>query len=154
MITDRTQSDINTAKNLIETKVKKFVTLTAAEIEALERGTMTINTLNRIEEKQSELKTLLNQCGYYGTDITVKTNWKIGDMFYDVDFQRIIDNENLLRNALYTFIDTPNTPDISFGYEDINNLEKILVDIENMITIMKKNFRKSGTFKSGEVLLW
>ena len=56
MIFDRTQNDVDTAILLRNTKVKKFETLTESEIATLEKGTLTINTLNRIEAKQEELK--------------------------------------------------------------------------------------------------
>ena len=61
MIFDRTQNDVDTAILLRDTKVKKFETLTESEIATLEKGTLTINTLNRIENKQEEfVKTILN----------------------------------------------------------------------------------------------
>lgn len=150
MIFDRTQTDINTANSIRENFVKKFKTLTTEQIAALERGTMTINTLNRIEGKQVELKNLINEIGYWNTTITNNTNWAIGDMFTESDFQRIIDNENILRNAFFTYQNTPVTPKISFHYEDINSLEKILVDLDVMINDVKSNYRECGAYECGE----
>ena len=96
MIFDRTQNDVDTAIRLISEKVKAFQQLTESEIATLEKGTMTINTLNRIESKQDELKSLFNDMGYFGCDIENK-QWAETDIF-DVDnFQRIIDNTNILR---------------------------------------------------------
>lgn len=150
MITDRTQSDIDNAKLIRENHVKQFKSLTAEQITTLERGTMTINTLNRIESKQDELKNLFNDIGYWNTDIINKTDWVNEDIFVESDFQRIINNENILRNAFYTYADTPNTPNISFHYEDINSLEKILEDLDVMINDVKSNYRECGTFECGE----
>lgn len=149
MIFDRTQSDVDTAYVIRETKVKTFTTLTDSDTATLERGFLTYNTLNRIEEKQTELKNLLNSIGYYNIDISNKT-WQLGDIFNENDFQRILDNENNLRNAFFVYSDTPLTPEISFHYQDINSIEKILYDIDVMINDVKSNYRECGTFESGE----
>ena len=61
MIFDRIQEDVNSAISLRNSKVKAFEDLTREEINILERGTITINTLNRIENKQAEISELLSQ---------------------------------------------------------------------------------------------
>ena len=149
MIFDRTQNDVDTAILLRNTKVKKFETLTESDIETLERGTLTINTLNRIETKQEELKNLFNDMGYWNTPITNKT-WGENDIFNVNEFQRILDNTNALRRAFFVYKDTPNTPPISYYWDDINSLEKILNDLDIMINDVKSNYRECGTFESGE----
>ena len=149
MIFDRTQNDVDTAVLLRNTKVKKFEALTESEIVTLEKGTMTYNTLNRIETKQEELKNLFNDMGYWNTPITNKV-WGKNDIFNVDEFQRIIDNANILRQAFFTYKDTPNTPPISYHYNDINALEKILNDLDVMINDVKNNYRECGTFESGE----
>lgn len=149
MIFDRTQNDVDTAIVLRNTKVKKFETLTEIDIATLEKGTLTINTINRIETKQEELKNLFNDMGYWNTPTTNKT-WSENDIFYIDDFQRIVDNTNVLRQAFFVYKDTPNTPPISYYWEDINALEKILHDIDVMINDVKSHYRECGTFECGE----
>ena len=149
MIFDRTQNDVDTAILLRDTKVKKFETLTESEIATLEKGTLTINTLNRIENKQEELKNLFNDIGYWNTLITNKT-WVANDIFNVDEFQRILNNTNVLRQAFFVYKDTPNTPPISYYWDDINALEKILNDLDVMINDVKSNYRECGTFESGE----
>ena len=149
MITNRTQYDVDAAILLRDTKVKNFEALTETEIATLEKGTLTINTLNRIEEKQEDLKGILNDMGYWNTPITNKV-WGENDIFNVVDFQRILDNTNVLRNAFFVHKDTPNTPPISYHWQDINALEKILYDIDVMINDVKSHYRECGTFESGE----
>lgn len=150
MITDRTQADIDNALEIRYNKVKKFQDLTEDDVTTLERGMITINTLNRIEQKQVELKELINGLEYWNTNITSKTDWVYTDIFTETDFQRIIDNENILRNGFFTYKATPNTPKISFHFEDLNALEKILVDLEVMINDVKSNYRECGNFECGE----
>ena len=149
MIFDRTQNDVDTAIFLRDTKVKKFETLTESEIATLEKGTLTINTLNRIENKQEELKNLFNDMGYWNTPIINKV-WSENDIFNVDEFQRILDNTNVLRQAFFVYKATPNTPPISYHYNDINALEKILYDLDVMINDVKSHYRECGTFESGE----
>ena len=149
MIFDRTQNDVDTAILLRDTKVKKFETLTESEIATLEKGMLTINTLNRIETKQEELKNLFNEMGYWNTPIINKT-WSENDIFNVDEFQRILDNTNILRRAFFVYKDTPNTPPISYYWDDINSLEKILYDLDVMINDVKSNYRECGTFYCGE----
>ena len=148
MITNRTQYDVDTAILLRDTKVKKFETLTESEIATLEKGTLTINTLNRIEAKQEELKNLFNDMGYWNTPITNKT-WGENDIFNEDEFQRILDNTNVLRQAFFVYKATPNTPPISYYWDDINALKKILYELDVMINDVKSHYRECGTFESG-----
>ena len=149
MIFDRTQNDVDTAIILRREKVQKFQALSESEIATLEKGTLTINTLNRIESKQEELKNLFNDMGYWNTPITNKT-WGENDIFNTDEFQRILDNTNVLRQAFFVYKATPNTPPISYYWDDINALEKILYDLDVMINDVKSLYRECGTFESGE----
>ena len=149
MIFDRTQNDVDTAIILRREKVQTFQELTESEIAILEKGTITYNTLNRIENKQEELKNLFNDMGYWNTPITNKV-WGENNIFNIDEFQRILDNTNILRNAFFTYKNTPNTPPVSYHYNDINALEKILYDLDVMINDVKSHYRECGTFESGE----
>lgn len=149
LITNRTQSDVDEAVEIRDKKVKTFQILTDSDVSTLERGMLTMNTLNRIAQKQDELKKLINGLGYWNTPTENKTDWTYTDIFTEGEFQMIIDNENILRNAFFTYKDTPNTPNISFHYEDINSLEKILVDLDVMINDVKSNYRECGNYYCG-----
>ena len=149
MILNRTIEDVTEALRLRNEKVKKFQELTASEIETLERGTMTINTLNRIEDKQAELKALFNEMGYWNAPTTNKV-WGENDIFNVDEFQRILDNTNILRNAFFVYKATPNTPPVSYHYNDINALEKILYNLDVMINDVKADYRYCGEFECGE----
>lgn len=158
MITDRTQKDVDEAKRIIAEKIQfdpmtlqpiNGEELTDTELEYLRKGTFNSEDLNRIENKQIELKNLFNDMGYWNNDITNKINWSDNYVFLENDFQRIIDNENVLKNAFFVYKDTPKTPEISFHYDDINALEKILVDLDVMINDVKSKYRRCGTFRCG-----
>lgn len=148
MITDRTAQDVENAKTIRNTKIKEFEALTQEEIDTLERGMITVNTINRIEDKQAELKTLLNEVGYWNTPIVNKT-WDGEDWQYLEEWQRMLNNDEVLRQAFYVYAGTPITPDIRLDYINLNAVEKILYDLERMIVELKSQYRKCGTFVCG-----
>lgn len=148
MIFNRTQNDVDTAIRLRREKVQTFQELTESEIATLEKGTITINTLNRIENKQDELKNLFNSMGYWNTPVENKS-WNYNQIFNENEFQRILDNLNILRQAFFVYYETPNTPNMSYYFEDINALEKILYDLDVMINDVKSKYKRCGTFRSG-----
>ena len=150
MIFDRTQNDVDTAIVLINTKVKKFEALTESEIATLEKGTLTINTLNRIEVKQEELKNLFNNIGYWNKPILTK-QWEYTDVFKGEEFDRILHNLEVLKKSFFVYKNTPDIPDNNYRkYQTINDVEKILYDLDVMINDVKSHYRECGTFECGE----
>ena len=150
MIFDRTQNDVDTAIRLRKEKVQTFQELSENEVATLEKGTLTINTLNRIESKQEELKSLFNDIGYWNTPISTR-QWAYADIFEGTQFDRILNNLEILIKAFFIYKDTPNVPDNNYRkYQTINDVEKIIYDLDVMINDVKSNYRECGTFESGE----
>lgn len=149
MIFNRTQYDISESVRIREEKIKKGVELSESDINILERGMMTVSTLNRIEAAQETLKNLINNLGYFNTPIYNK-EWGNSDIFSMDDFQRIINNTNILRNAFFVYKSTPRTPPVSYKYDDINSLERILYDLDLMISDVKSLYAECGNIESGE----
>ena len=149
LIYNRTQQDAENAIKIRSEKVKKFQELSAEDIKVLERGMITLNTLNRIEDKQDELRTILNNMGYWDTPVVSK-NWDNTQIFDEAEFERILKNLDILRNAFYVYSDTPKTPKVSYKFDDINAIEKILYDLEEMTNYVKNNYRECGDFECGQ----
>lgn len=149
MIFDRTRQDVQNAVKIREEEIKFFETLTAEEEAILDRGMLTLTTLNRIESKQEELKSLFNEMGYWNTPIENK-QWTTNQLFKEAEFKRLIDNTNVLRGAFFVFNNTPLTPPVSYYYEDINALEKILFDLGEMVDDVQIHYRECGAFECGE----
>ena len=149
MIYNRTASDVENAKTL-RGLLQAGNTLTNEQISALERGSCTVNMLNRIENKQAELAAILS--GYaYMVHIENKTDWQNEEIFTHQHHQRLINNLDKLKAAYYIYSSTPITPTYMYDFQSANDIEKILEDIENMIEDMKSRFRECGTFECGEV---
>ena len=130
-------------------KVQAFQELTEDDKQRLEKGLITYNTLNRIEDKQNELKQVLNSMGYWNTPIVTK-QWDGTMIFSEDERTRLFHNDEILRQAFFTYADTPSTPSPSYYWQDWNDVEKILVDIEKMIKDVKEHYKECGTFECGE----
>lgn len=152
MIYDRTEDDVKNAYDLRQ-KITDGETLTAEETELLERGTLTINTLNRIENKVAQLKELINGIGYYGDDCELKEgDWDFSDDFTREDFLRIRACVNGLKKAFYVAKDSTEEIGTNYlTYETINRVEKTLFELENEFEEVKSRFKRCGTVRSGEV---
>ena len=148
MIFNRTQADVDIAITLRK-KLQAGQSLNDSEKAIIERGTCTISMLNRVENKQVELSRILNEMAYTIT-IENKTDWAYTDIFTYQDHQRLLNNLDKLKEAYFSYTSTPKAPTYMFGYRQANDIEKILVDIENMINDMTSRFRECGTFECGE----
>jgi hypothetical protein len=150
MIFTRTKDDVDNALRLRAEKVQTFEELTEEEIETLEHGTLTINTLNRIENKQKELVELFEN-DFYFVETTEHKTWGYSDFFTENDFNRILSNLNKLKKAYFVYKDTPRTPSSNYRhYQVINDVEKILYDLEEMIEDLKNHYRQCGAYECGE----
>lgn len=148
MIFDRTLSDVTQAIEIREKKVKGGQELTESDIEILSKGFLTVETLNRILQKQFEIKETLNVMGYYNIPIIFKS-WNVGKYFYKSDLENIVKNNEILRAAYYVFATTPEGAVARAHYEELNKIEKTLFDLEEMASDMMSLFRPCGTFECG-----
>ena len=142
MITNRTQYDVDTAISIRKNKVQKFQELTESDINYLERGTLTINTLNRIENKQDELSSVLNSYGY--KNIIYTKRWNYEDVFDEINLSRLLDNMKTFYNVFVLYKNTPLIPLSIFSFQELNDVEKFLVDLESILEGMISSFLYSG----------
>lgn len=148
MIFDRKRSHVYDSIRIRDQKIKKFLPLTDEDIYILERGTVTVETINRIEEKQSELKSILNGMGYWNTPTENKT-WNESMIFFAEDHERLVKNTLHLLNAFYIFDDTPKTLIAEYTYSAWNDLEKLLYDLGRMADVTQSNYRECGVAECG-----
>lgn len=150
MIIDRTIADITASKKIIEEKVKNFLELSDWDLETLERGAFSVSTINRIEEKQKELYDFFTSSLYLGRDINTR-NWEENqEIFKQADMERIIKNNEALRDMFFVYSSTPKEANTSYTYENLNNIERLLFDLDRMYTFMRDNLKECDTFYCGE----
>ena len=150
MIFDRVSADVAKAFALRKDKVAQGISLTEEEQATMEKGCFTINTANRIESKQAELKEVFNEMGYFDCNISNK-EWNLGDVFFAEDLQRVSENVAILRKAFFVYPDTPANPRAEYHYREVNLMERILYDLQKMVDVVKESYRECGTFDCGEV---
>lgn len=143
MIYDRTSADVSRAASLI----KRGKPFTEEEIDAIERGAVTLNTLNRIEGKQIELAEALNSMGY-GVNVSNKT-WAEGQFFFAKDLKRLVDNTVAIRMAFGALSDTPTNPRAEYHYREFNLLERVLNDVQENIEITEGFYKICGEAECG-----
>ena len=149
MIYDRVAADVTQASALRKNKVAQGIPLTEAEEAVMERGCFTINTANRIESKQTELRQAFNEMGYFNCQISNR-NWNLGDIFFEDDLKRISENVAILRKAFFAYQDTPANPRAEYHYREINLMERVLYDLEKMVDVVEEGYRECGAFNCGE----
>lgn len=101
--------------------------------------------LNRIEEAVKYLSDLLNKYGYTNKTNN-KTSWNMSELRTQAECERIKQNYQILKKSYAYKFDIPN-----FNWntiEEVNNIEKILFEINELIKKMEAVFRLSNTFNS------
>lgn len=146
----RKKEDVENSTQIIESKIKKFIQLTDYEKTILEKGVFTITVLNRIENAQKEAVKQMQSFGYYNNEI-VNKEWVANDYFTKDDFERIIQNLNIIIKSFFVYHDTPKVPNANFHYTVLNDIEKILYDIFLVLDYMEENFLECGNFDCGEI---
>lgn len=144
MITDRTYEDVTAAKALRA----RGLPFTEIEKTQLERGTVTVNTLNRIESAMASLPALWAASGYPCPAVATNT-WTNAGYFRKSDFETLIANAKTLRAALIAYSTTPTEVLPLYHFAEWNKLEQIVGDLVEIGTYIKDNALKCGTFRSG-----
>lgn len=135
LIIDRTLSDVNNLRT---------------------KGNYNATDLNRVEAWCKYIMELLNEYGYY-VFIETKTDWEIGlgknRMFSEIN--RIKTNLQKLKDTFYVLQSTPQVPsttDTSINYMKANDIEKLLYDVDFLISRIAPSYRYSGFLMSGDDL--
>ena len=147
MITDRTAQDVADATTL----KSRGAPFTDEEAAKLERGTLTQSTVNRIESKEAEIYAKWVDVLGYPAGGAIETKTWAGTEFYRAsDFARIANNAMALRNWFVVFVDTPLTVSTtSYTYENLNNIERILSDLDEWADGGISAIQRCGATTSG-----
>lgn len=107
--------------------------------------------LNRVENAVAYLTNRLHTAGY-SVNATAKRDWTVNDIPTVTQMTAYLADITAIRNSLSVFSSTPATPSDMDGLtvQEANDIEKILLDVEDLITKMIAAYRHSGTFQAGE----
>jgi hypothetical protein len=153
VITDRTEQDVARWKELRD---KGWAGMTDAERSEWGRGMKgcySYKDMNRVESAVETLSNKLVTLGYLKAPLSVYTTWSRGHIPFENDMTRYFGNIATLRKSLPVYHTTPEAPTIDqpFNYERANDIEKILVDLEEIITKLSQSVIYAGEKMSGEV---
>ena len=138
LITDRSISDL-TALYALRNKIKSRTATVAEWSEWLDgsKGAYNSSDLERVDDAIQYLADLLSSYGY-SVSVSPKTDWTLEDIPTPAQMESYLDDIRALRAALAVLPTTPNAPGSmdKLGITEANGIEKILLDIDTLITNM------------------
>ena len=155
LIYDRTLADV---KRFEELRNKGYSNMTAEEQAEWDAGKMkgayNVGDLNRVGAALNYVRDCLALAGYIAADaFTARENWTFADIPTAAELSYYINCVEMIRKVMATYSTTPGTPEQTGGldYIDANNIEKILFDVDELITKMLAVRHFCGELYCGEV---
>ena len=155
LIFDRKDADL---LRFLELRNKGYANMTEEERSEWNAGNMkgayNISDLNRVGEALNYVRDRLTLAGYLMPNVfTAKADWKLTDVPTGVQIAQNISYLAILRAAFTLYATTPPVPAYAgaLNLEEANNIEKILFDLDELITKMLAARHFCGEIYSGEV---
>ena len=154
LITDRTEQDVETVKQLAE--AIKAGTATEEQVQQYlnvhQKGAYTYEDLNRVEAAVAYVAKRMREYGYLGELQTVEY-WTMEDKPNQLDFERYLGNIARIRAAVTVWPSTPEAPDsiVGFDVNKANALEQILMDVNQVLNKIQAAWFFLGDLHAGEV---
>jgi len=135
LITDRASMDVDRVKVLAKKALQDMTDEERAEWLSPMKGAYNYTDMNRVEEAVMYVAERLKAAGYIPV-LPVARTWSVTDKPIQSDFVRYFGNVAALRDAIAVWGSTPETPsDITkFGANKANDLEKILIDVNQLLS--------------------
>lgn len=152
LIVDRTEADLLRWRELRD---KGWQAMTEAErtewLTSL-KGSYNYTDMNRVERAISLLSERLSANGYLFHPV-VKTSWNGSEVPLEADLNRYFENVAILRELVAVYATTPLAPTTAkkLTYQMANDIEKILVDVNELTNKMESVWLYSDDIFSGEV---
>jgi hypothetical protein len=117
------------------------------------KGRYSYTDMNRVESAVEALSARFVEAGYLDAPLTVKTNWHSFGIPTRTEMVRYLGNIAILRGLVPGYASTPDAPTIEqkFNFERANDIEKILVDVDEILTAIPQSWYYAGEIMSGEV---
>jgi hypothetical protein len=131
-ITDRTLSDVE---------------------ERTDKGHYNAADFNRVSAACYELKERMKEVGYH-TEFDLTKEWTMYDYPTTEVTQPYLDNIYKLINSFYKYRDYELPENMkAFTYEQANDIEKALRDIEQLVATIQQVYLKSGMMQAGGMVI-
>ena len=149
LITNRTQADVDALKALLK---KGISGMTSAELTSFvsteHKGSYSYTDYNRVGAAVAELAGVLNDNGY-SVSVTAKSDWTESDNLPATARAAFLADLETLKTAFYGTTALPDAWE-NITFEDANNAERLLIEIEWNIYCMLASFIYSGEAFCGE----
>ncbi len=152
LITDRTQADVDRVRQLAQ---KGFGNMTADEkaewLNGL-KGAYNASDLNRVGAAVAYVAGRLTGYGY-AVSVSPRQDWQVTDIPTQESMTAYLADVAALRAALTVAAGTPEVPEDMerLTWQEANNIEQILVDVDELLTRMAAAWFYSGDLYAGEV---
>lgn len=152
LITDRTQADVDRVRQLAK---KGFGNMTADEktewLNGL-KGAYNASDLNRVGAAVAYVAGRLTGYGY-AVNVSPRQDWQGADIPTPESMTAYLADVAALRAALTVAAGTPEVPEDmeQLTWQEANNIEQILVDVDELLTRMAAAWFYSGDLYAGEV---
>lgn len=152
LITDRTQADVDRVRQLAQ---KGFGNMTADEktewLNGL-KGAYNASDLNRVGAAVAYVAGRLTGYGY-AVSVSPRQDWQVADIPTQESMTAYLADVAALRAVLTVAAGTPEVPEDMerLTWQEANNIEQILVDVDELLTRMAAAWFYSGELYAGEV---
>lgn len=152
LITDRTQADVDRVRQLTQ---KGFGNMTADEkaewLNGL-KGAYNASDLNRVGAAVAYVAGRMAEYGYV-VSVKPRQDWRVTDIPMQENMTAYLADVAALRAALTVAADTPEVPKSmeQLTWKGANDIEKILMDVNELLTRMAAAWFYSGEIYAGEV---
>lgn len=156
LVTDRTVADVS---RWLMLRNKGYANMTVAERAEWDAAQMKgaynpAYDMNRVGVALNSIRDRLAAANYLPSSVfAAKTNWTAADIPTAADLSAYLGHVETVRGAIALFATTPKTPANSGGldYQEANDIEKILFDIDQLIENMLAARFFCGELYGGEV---
>lgn len=152
LVFDRTQTDIGRIKQLRAKGWQRMTEAERAEYLLPHKGAYNASDLNRVGEAILYVANRLKAAGN-AVEVSPKTDWTREDIPSPAQLAHYLEQIQAVRSVLAVYQTTPSVPtDMdNLTHGEANDIEKILVDVDQLITNMIAAYFYSGELYGGEV---
>lgn len=152
LITDRTQADVAYVARLAAKGWSGMTDDEKSQWSLGLKGAYNATDLNRVGNAVTYVAGRLEEAGY-APDIDPKIDWTVSDIPTESQMETYLDNVRALRNALTVPDSVPQVPSDmdNLTYQEANDIERIILAVDALITNMMDAWFYSNEVFCGEV---
>lgn len=152
LITDRSANDVALWRDLRNKGWLKMTSAERAKWESHMKGAYNYTDLNRVGAALNYVRDRLAESGFLSASaFSAKVDWTAGDTPTKADLTKYLGHVSTIRGAFAQRPTTPAAPTGRLTYREANDIEKIILDVDSLLTNMVAARFFSGELYSGEV---